>query len=518
MIIFVTPMRKLFLALLSGLLFALSWPSIGFFPLIFLAFIPLLILEKESKNGSQVFWYSFFAFFLFNIITTYWIYHATIIGAIFAFIINSALMALSFWLFHKIKIITIERLGYFSLIVLWISMEYLHLNWDLSWPWLTLGNVFAANPYIIQWYEFTGFLGGTLWVILVNLLLYRVYRFYTIFRLLSIVCIILFPIFLSLCMYFSYDYKQDNAVEVVIVQPNVDPYLEKFDIAHDLQLNNFIELAESAVTKETELLVGPETALIEGIWENQNYDKIQSISKLKAFQAKYPKLNIVIGANSYKLFKSSDQKSNTAREIRNENIFYDAYNSAVFLNKSGEIDVYHKTKLVPGVEKMPFPKMLDPLAKIAVDLGGTSGTLASDNYLNLFKFSRVNISPLICYESVYGEMILSEKNLITIITNDGWWKNTAGYKQHLVYASLRAIEQRKFVVRSANTGISAVVNSRGDIVKQSEWDEAVCLSSTVQLNNSITYYNRFGDYIGRLSAFVAIILLALSYVKRKLNI
>lgn len=518
MIIFVTPMRKLFLALLSGLLFALSWPSIGFFPLIFLAFIPLLILEKESKNGSQVFWYSFFAFFLFNIITTYWIYHATIIGAIFAFIINSALMALSFWLFHKIKIITIERLGYFSLIVLWISMEYLHLNWDLSWPWLTLGNVFATNPYIIQWYEFTGFLGGTLWVILVNLLLYRVYRFYTIFRLLSIVCIILFPIFLSLCMYFSYDYKQDNAVEVVIVQPNVDPYLEKFDIAHDLQLNNFIELAESAVTKETELLVGPETALIEGIWENQNYDKIQSISKLKAFQAKYPKLNIVIGANSYKLFKSSDQKSNTAREIRNENIFYDAYNSAVFLNKSGEIDVYHKTKLVPGVEKMPFPKMLDPLAKIAVDLGGTSGTLASDNYLNLFKFSRVNISPLICYESVYGEMILSEKNLITIITNDGWWKNTAGYKQHLVYASLRAIEQRKFVVRSANTGISAVVNSRGDIVKQSEWDEAVCLSSTVQLNNSITYYNRFGDYIGRLSAFVAIILLALSYVKRKLNI
>jgi apolipoprotein N-acyltransferase len=217
------------------------------------------------------------------------------------------------------------------------------------------------------------------------------------------------------------------------------------------------------------------------------------------------------------LFKSSDKKSNTAREIINENIFYDAYNSAFFLNKNGDIEVYHKTKLVPGVEKMPFPKMLDPLAKLAVDLGGTSGSLASDNYLNLFKFSRVKISPLICYESVYGEMIPSEKNLITIITNDGWWKNTAGYKQHLVYATLRAIEQRKFVVRSANTGISAVVNSRGDIVQQSEWNEAVCLSSKVQLNNSITFYNRFGDYIGRLSAFVAIILLALSYVKSKLN-
>ena len=203
MIIFVTSMRKLFLALLSGLLFALSWPSTGFFPLIFFAFIPLLILEKESKNGSQVFWYSFFTFFLFNVITTYWIYHATIVGAIIAFIINSTLMAFSFWLFHKIKTITKEKLGYFSLIVLWISMEYLHLNWDLSWPWLTLGNVFATNPYIIQWYEFTGFLGGTLWVILVNLLLYGIYRLYTIYRLLLTVCIVLFPVFLSLYIYFE---------------------------------------------------------------------------------------------------------------------------------------------------------------------------------------------------------------------------------------------------------------------------------------------------------------------------
>ena len=142
-------MRKLLLALLSGLLLAFSWPELGLFPLLFFAFLPLLIVEDElnnsndKKKGRKVFWYSFLAFFIFNAITTYWVYHATLFGAIAAFIVNSTLMSTAFWLFHKVKSATTNRLGYLSFIVLWISIEYLHLNWDLSWPWLTLGNAFA---------------------------------------------------------------------------------------------------------------------------------------------------------------------------------------------------------------------------------------------------------------------------------------------------------------------------------------------------------------------------------------
>ena len=169
-------MRKLFLALLSGLLLAFSWPSIGFFPLAFIAFTPLLILEKDSENGKQVFFNSFLAFFIFNAITTYWVYHATAFGAIVAFLMNTSLMSLAFWLYHKVKKITSIRLGYLSFIVIWLSIEYLHLNWDLSWPWLTIGNVFANSPLLVQWYELTGFLGGSLWVILINLLLFELYQ------------------------------------------------------------------------------------------------------------------------------------------------------------------------------------------------------------------------------------------------------------------------------------------------------------------------------------------------------
>ena len=510
-------MNKLLLALLSGLLLAFSWPSIGIFPLVFIAFIPLLILEKASENGKQVFGHSFLAFFIFNAITTYWVYHATLFGAIAAFFVNATLMAISFWLFHKIKKVTSSRLGYFSFIVLWISMEYLHLNWDLSWPWLTLGNVFANLPAVVQWYEFTGFLGGSLWVILMNLLLFRVYQKEDKKKMMffSILALTL-PMFVSYCIYKNFEEKNTESINILIVQPNVDPYFDKFSKGYQEQLTDFIALVKPELTQETQLLLAPETALLEEIWENK-FEATFSVRVFRKLQKEFPNLNILVGATTYKIFGHGEQKTNTAREIRRENIFYDVYNSAVFIPDSGDVHVYHKTKLVPGAEKMPFPYILDPLAKLAVNLGGTSGSLGSENYLNSFLVDESVVSPLICYESVYGEMELGKTNLLAIVTNDGWWKNTAGYKQHFQYARLRAIEQRKSIVRSANTGISGVINERGEVLQQSKWDEAVCLTAKVNLNNTTTFYSQFGDYIGRLSMFIATMLLIVAFVKGRLK-
>ncbi len=511
-------MNKLLLASLSGLLLAFSWPAIGLFPLVFIAFIPLLVLEKNSENSKQVFGYSFLAFFLFNAITTYWVYHATLFGAIAAFFVNSTLMATAFWLFHKVKSLTSVRLGYISFIMLWISMEYLHLNWDLSWPWLTLGNVFATFNSVVQWYEFTGFLGGSLWVILINLLLFRVYQKEDKMKFIFFpILVLLIPILISFYMYFNFEEEGNKSIDVLIVQPNVDPYVNKFTTGYQDQLADFINLAKIKLTKETQLLLAPETALLEGIWENK-LEATYSLRVFRELQKEFPNLNILVGATTYKLFDYEEQKTNTAREIGDENIFYDAYNSAIFIADSGAIQVYHKTKLVPGAEKMPFPKLLDPLAKLAINLGGISGSLGRENYLNSFKVDKTIVSPLICYESIYGEMELGNTDLLAIITNDGWWKNTAGYKQHFQYSRLRAIEQRKSIIRSANTGISAVISSRGDVLKQSRWNEAVCLTATLYISEKATFYNHFGDYIGRLSVFISAILLIVSLVKSRLNI
>ena len=426
-------------------------------------------------------------------------------------------MSFSFLLFHKVKILTSNRLGYFSFIVFWISMEYLHLNWDLSWPWLILGNVFASAPSIIQWYEFTGFLGGTFWIILINLLFYSVYyNKYKKKPILFLILTILLPVFVSYYMYLNYEDENDNSLQVLIVQPNVDPYIDKFSKGYAYQLSDFITLAKKELTKETQLLLGPETALLEAVWENK-IEATYSVRTFRELQKEFPNLNIMLGATTYKMFALLEEKTHTARKIRNEDVFYDAYNSAIFIPNARSVEVYHKSKLVPGAEKMPFPKILDPLAKMIVDLGGISGSLGSSNDANSFLVDSTIVSPLICYESVYGDMELGKTNLLAIITNDGWWKNTAGYKQHFMYAKLRAIEQRKSIIRSANTGISGIINSRGDVLQKSCWDESISFTAKVKINNSSTFYSQFGDYIGRIASFISIIFLALSFVNHKLK-
>ena len=509
-------MNKLLLALLSGLILAFSWPSIGVFPFIFFAFIPLFILEEKDKNKKEVFWYSYIAFLIFNVITTYWIYHASPFGAFAAFAINALLMAISFLLFHIIKKINSNSTAYLFFVFSWISMEYLHLNWDLSWPWLILGNVFAEFPSMVQWYEFTGFLGGSFWILIINILLFKLYKNYNKKKILLSSLFFFIPIVISFYIIWNFPDKNDNSVDVLIVQPNIDPYIDKFSKGYQQQINDFIALAKTQLSQKTQLLIGPETALLEGIWENK-IEYTYSIMLFRELQKEFPNLNILIGATTYKMFASIEDRTNTARKIKHEDIYYDAYNSAIFISNSSDIKVYHKTKLVPGAEKMPFPTFLDPLAKLIIDLGGISGSLGSENSTNVFSFDDILISPLICYESVYGDMGLGKTNLLAIITNDGWWKNTPGYKQHLAYARLRAVEQRKSIVRSANTGISAIINSKGKILQKSNWDEEICIKTKVEINNQITFYSQFGDYLGRISVFIFFIFLIVNFVKSRLH-
>ena len=517
MIIFVTNMRNLFLSLLSGLLLAFSWPSIGIFPFIFFAFIPLLVLEERAEKGKIVFGFTYLSFLVFNLITTYWVWYATAVGSVFAFLVNSLLMAFAFYIFHKIKEVTKPRLGYLAFIVCWLSFEYLHLNWDLSWPWLTLGNVFANIPSIVQWYEYTGVLGGSLWVLLINILVYRTWTVEgTKQKWILPVLVIIAPVLFSFYLGSAKELLITDTQEIVIVQPNVDPYTDKFSIGYEEQLSDFIALAKTKLTQSTVLLVGPETALQERIWENK-LEVTYSVRAFRELQKEFPDLSILVGANTYKMFGHGEQKTATARQIRNEHVFYDAYNSAIFIPDSGKVQVYHKTKLVPGAEKTPFPKLLDKLAGLMLDLGGTSGSLGTENKVHQFKVNEMNVQPLICYESIYGDLQKGNTNLIAIITNDGWWKNTAGYKQHFAYARLRAIEQRKMIVRSANTGISGVINANGEVLECTNWDEVICIATDVQLNNETTFYSKFGDYIGRLSVFLAFMLMITSFVKGRLK-
>jgi len=122
----------------------------------------------------------------------------------------------------------------------------------------------------------------------------------------------------------------------------------------------------------------------------------------------------------------------------------------------------------------------------------------------------IPIGTAICYESVYGEYctgyVKAGAEALTVITNDAWWGNTPGYQQHLRYASLRAIETRRDIARCANTGISAIINQRGDILSESTWWQKQVLKGTINLNTKETVFVREGDVIGKLCTFLFLLL------------
>jgi apolipoprotein N-acyltransferase len=200
-------------------------------------------------------------------------------------------------------------------------------------------------------------------------------------------------------------------------------------------------------------------------------------------------------------------------------MYYDSYNTAIQFNKNG-IKYYHKSKLVPGVEKMPFPFIFKHIEQFAIDLGGTTGSLGIQNERTVFfnNSGKVAIAPVICYESVYSDYVTdyikNGANLIAIITNDGWWENTPGHKQHLAYAKLRAIETRKEIVRCANTGISCFITSLGEIEQATKYWEKAIISKQVSTTDTQTLFVKFGDVISYLSSIIAILLVIWSQILR----
>jgi apolipoprotein N-acyltransferase len=522
---------RLMLSVTSGVLLSLPWLG---FPgwMLFFALFPLLLLDHyfvyDSKySRSVVFWgYAFLTFIIWNSITTWWIAYATVVGALLAILANSFLMSLVWWLAHAARRHFKTTLGYVALIVFYISFEYFHFHWDVEWPWLTLGNGFANNVKLIQWYEFTGTLGGSLWVLVMNVILFRIYLNFrnslpwisSLYPGAAFLILLLFPAGLSYSMYNSYTEKE-NPLNVVIVQPNIDPYSERYDQkAENEKLQIFLRLADSKTNDQTDLVIGPETVFER--WPDWNLDRLDYnhiFMQITDWMWNYPNAEVIFGSSTSKIYPDTESASSSARV--SNGVHYDVFNTALFIGRSGTEQVYHKSILVSGVEKMPLKEYLWLLNDVVFDLGGTTGSLGRQERPSNFTLKNgVMVAPAICYESVFGgyltRFVRKGAQLIVVITNDGWWRNTPGYKQHLSFSRLRAIETRRSVARSANTGISCFINQRGDISKDSPWWEEAAIEGTVNLNDKLTFYVNYGDYIARISMFMSVMLLLFMVVKR----
>jgi apolipoprotein N-acyltransferase len=171
---------------------------------------------------------------------------------------------------------------------------------------------------------------------------------------------------------------------------------------------------------------------------------------------------------------------------------------------------------------MPFKSALSFLGDLALDLGGTVGTLGTDEKATLFTSeAKPKTATMICYESVDGEYVAEfvrkGAEILFIITNDGWWKDSPGHRQHAAFARLRAIETRRPIARSANTGISCFVSPKGEQTQQTAyWEEAVIKQELIP-QNKITFYVTYGNYIYRAASFLAVLFLLLSIVSSHLR-
>jgi len=454
---------------------------------------------------------------VWNAATTWWVWNASEPGAVGAILANSLLMCLPWLGFHFVKKSMGETIGYLSLVVFWLSFEYLHLqDWGLSWPWLTLGNVFATHPNWVQWYEYTGTSGGGCWILAVNILLFRLAWKRSNKRL------ILYPLFTLLVPFIlSYAIKppeQDKMPvnNIVIVQPNIDPYEKIYSGSFDAQLQKLIRLSESQIDSQTVLVVWPETALyMENGIDEAHMKENYFLNPLWDFLRRHPSINLLTGVEGYRLF--DDAHGGTARLQLNSHKYKEDYNEAVILDSSGPISFYHKSMLVPGVETLPpFLHFLDSWFE---KFGGTTSGYTRQKERTVLSTSNhsYRIAPAVCYESIYGEFmsryVRNGADLIAIITNDGWWGNTPGYHQHENYARLRAIETRRWIIRSANTGVSCVIDPDGNIIDPQPWVQAAAIKQAVPaLDSKLTFYVRYGDLLSKAALLLAILFLCWNIV------
>ena len=524
-------MKYIFLSLISALLLSISWPTYGIPFFIFFAFVPLLLMEQEiskfskiNKKGWAVFGLTYLAFFIWNVVTTGWLYHAknpdgnnSLLAVAIPVIVNSLLMSLVFQLYYWYKKVRGTYFGLVFFVAIWLSFERFHLNWEFTWPWLNLGNAFSEYPQLIQWYDTIGATGGSFWILLINVFAFYTLRIWQAGRIrkdlvknISILtAIIVLPLLISIYKYNSYQEKPVGEVTTLLLQPKLDPYTEKYSKDSLQILGELLSLAEENSKTKVDFFIAPETAFPgNGSLSENGFNKSTSIAIAKEFLGKHPQSIFLTGASTHKFLFDEAYTEDYSTEIQ-EGVWVNSYNSALQIIPNQEVEVYHKAKLVPGVEIFPYIRYLKPiLGDAMLDFGGANSSLGIDKERKVFsnRFNKAKMAPIICYESIYGEYVTdyvkNGANLLAIMTNDSWWDNTEGHKQLLSYARLRAIETRREIVRAANSGISAHINARGDILQDTFYGDRTALLVKANLLEEKSIYTKIGDLISRIAIFV----------------
>lgn len=544
-------LRTLLLIILSGSLLGVSFPPFKTWFFVYFGLMVLLYLVISSGRLRQAFGRTYLAILIFNEITLYWIsgWHSDDtflkIGGVATVIVHSLFMLIPLMVTYGVSRINKEA-AIFSFPFIWVGYEYLDNIWQFAFPWLELGNTETYNLTRIQIAEITGVHGLSFMICAVSVLLY--YTYYRIFSkswkpsspkavlmLIAALIIFLLPNFYGSYRLNSVDntgyYDLSDTSKVVntaVVQTNTDPF-KKWGGDHNQLLDTYISSLNEGLKFSPDMLILHETSTPYYFLDDYNMLKTKRFFDLADSSGKY----IFMGIPHRYYYKDTDEIPSDYRTSSESKRKFDVFNSAILIEPHkhySSFKIHKKVKLVPFSERIPYQEKVPFLKKWFTWGVGISGwQIGREQTVFELKDSAKGINTrfagLICYESVFSEFV-SEfvkkgAEYIIIVTNDGWWGDNSGPEQHNQYAVLRAVENRKWIVRCAQTGVSCFVDPLGNIYDKIPYWNTGVIDRNITANNEITFYTANGDITGKAGVIVfifSLLAVIINYVyKRKVK-
>lgn len=520
--------NELLLGLLSGILIGLSYPPVPFPYLIFVGIVPYLIVIAGRNGLAEINRFTYYTAFIFNLITLYWVGGWSensdtflMIAGVTLLFFNPVVYLIPSTLYYFTKKMFGGKAAILLLPFFWVSFEFAYSLTDFKFPWLTLGN---SQPYFntfIQIADIIGVYGLSLIILFANVFLYLTFQDFPKSKSINVVFLVLFVVVMAAPLYYGWlekkSYTESDNIKVGLIQPNLDPN-DKWAAGNlNEQLKLYLDLSEQTIDEGAELIIWPETALPVYLLSG-NYDGyVDQIIKF----INTNKISLITGMPDAQFYFDESSRPEDAKPTKTENVWYTSYNSILgFTPESNEIQKYGKIKLVPFGEKVPLVEHIPFLGDIIKWNVGISSWNTGKDTINIKVPLRdtINVASVVCIESIYPEFnaqfVRRNADFIAVVTNDSWYGNTSGPYQHKEISVLRAVENRRSVVRAANGGISCLIDPSGKTISETNMFEKTVLLVDVPLNNSATFYTRNPYLVPIICSIISLFMIALYSIKR----
>ena len=520
--------RELIFGLISGILLGLSFPPIPLPYFVFAGLIPYLIVIEKRTTLSEINRFTYFTIFFFNLFTLYWVGSWTkdadpflmISGSVLMFF-NPLVFLIPSTLYYFARKYINKNIALFLLPWFWLFYEYIYSISDFKFPWLALSNSLPYFTSYIQIAEIVGSYGLTVLIIYANIFGYLALKKYSTEKRISIgytsifCAIIIIPVLFGSYKLANISSTEKN-IKVGLIQPNINPN-KKWELGNlDEQINNYKELSKEAIKKGAEIIIWPETALPVYLLTNRYKAQTRTIQKfIDSF-----KIPLLTGMPHANFFLDTTKAPDDAKPLKNSKGSYTSYNSILFFSPENNVKQYGKIKLVPFGEKVPLVDIIPILGKwIKWNVGITSWNTGTDTLVfnwHLNSGQSINVGGVICIESIYPDFVTAfverGADFLAVVTNDSWYGNSSGPYQHKEISVLRAVENRRTVVRAANGGISCIIDPYGRTIESTEMFTKRVLVGEVELSNEKTFFASMPLLIPIIAIILTIFIIIISTI------